>query len=333
MQLIRMAQYGTKHAHAAGKVRALQQNAQVELVGVYEPDADRREALVHTDGPYRNVHWFGDEDELLGDPSIVAVASEGMPKKSLDQTEALIQAGKHVWYDKPAGENWAQWQRVVARAEASNLQIQMGYMFRYHDGFRHIGEWVKSQMLGDIFSIRIHMSSHIAPDQRLPLSNHVGGIFFELGCHVLDQLVYLLGRPRKVTPFLRNDGGVIPEFHDNTVVIFEYDHALAIVDIAALEVGAQATRRIEVYGSGGSAIMQPFEPAKSVQLCLEQAQGTYSHGPQTILLEGQTRQSLYDLELAALLATITGQKPPDRPLSHELLVQETLLRATGQLPG
>jgi DNA-directed RNA polymerase specialized sigma24 family protein len=47
----------------------------------------------------------------------------------------------------------------------------------------------------------------------------------------------------------------------------------------------------------------------------------------------QTRQELYELELRAFVATFRGQKSPDRPLDHELLVQETLLRATGRIPS
>ena len=42
-------------------------------------------------------------------------------------------------------------------------------------------------------------------------------------------------------------------------------------------------------------------------------------------------QQLYDLELIDLLKTIQGKQPPARPLAHELLVQETLLRATGEI--
>jgi predicted dehydrogenase len=303
----------------------------VELIGVFEPDAERRRELEHSDGPYQGVRWFHDRDEMLGDPSIVAIASEGLPRESLEQTEAILKAGKHVWYDKPAGDHWAQWQQAIALAEESHLHIQMGYMFRYHDGFRRIGQWIESKLLGDVFAIRIHMSSRISPAQRRLLSHHAGGIFFELGCHVLDQIVWWLGRPRKVTAFLRNDGGVISEFHDNTITVFEYSKAMAVVEIAALEVGASASRRIEVYGSRGSAIMQPLEPAKSVWLCLEEAQAPYRQGAQSIPLEEQSRQTLYDLELAAFVATLLGEQPPARPLSHELLVQETLLRATGRL--
>ena len=40
-----MAQYGTRHGHAHGKVAALRASADVDLAGVLEPDPARRAAL------------------------------------------------------------------------------------------------------------------------------------------------------------------------------------------------------------------------------------------------------------------------------------------------
>ena len=329
MAPLRMAQYGTKHGHAAGKLLAMQKNPDVEVAGVYEPDVQRRQALMSEDGPFRHAYWFDDKQALLDDPTIVAVASEGLNSESVSQTEELVRAGKHVWYDKPAGDNWAQWQRVVAMVQEKQLIIQMGYMFRYHYGFRQIAEWAKSGLLGDIFSVRAHMSTSLTAAQRTVISEHAGGIFYDLAGHMLDQIVWLLGRPQKVTAFLRNDSGIVPAFKDNTLGVFEFERALAFVDIAAMETRPMA-RRFEVFGSKGSAIIvDPFEPAKLLRLCLEDAQGGYQKGEQLIPLREQARQDMYELELEAFVATVTGQQPPDRPLTHELLVQETLLRATG----
>ena len=158
--MIRMAQYGTKHGHAAGKLKAMLDNPEVEVVGLYEPDAERR-GQVADDELYRQVRFLDSEEDLLGDSSIVAIASEGRNDESLDQTERIVQAGKHVWYDKPAGNDWAQWQRVVAEARAANLQVQMGFMLRYHPGFNQIAEWARSGLLGNVYSVRAHMSTNI----------------------------------------------------------------------------------------------------------------------------------------------------------------------------
>jgi predicted dehydrogenase len=108
---------------------------------------------------------------------------------------------------------------------------------------------------------------------------------------------------------------------------------MAIVDIAAMEARPMA-RRFEVYGTQGSAILiEPFEPASRIRLCLERAAEGYQEGEQSVAVTPQSRQSLYALELEAFLATLEGQKPPDRSFEHELLVQESLLRATGAIPG
>ncbi len=331
MAQVRMAQVGTKHGHAAGKLWAMQDNSQVDLVGIFEPDAEQK-VQVQDHSPYQDLKWFTSLAEILSDESIVAVSSEGSNVESLDQTEALVQAGKHVWYDKPAGQKWDQWQRVVKQAQSQNTEIQMGYMLRYHTGFAQIADWVHSGMLGNVFAVRAHMSTSISLEQREKVSVHPGGIFYDLASHMLDQIVWLLGHPEKVTTFFRNDTGLVPAFSDNTLGVFEYERAMATIDIAAMEPRPNA-RRYEVYGTEGSAIiLEPFEPATTIRLCLTQAQAGFPEGAIMVPIQPQTRQSLYELELASLLAVIRGEKERDRPYAHELAVQETLIRACGELP-
>ena len=203
-------------------------------------------------------------------------------------------------------------------------------MFRYHAGFQRISDWVRSGLLGDVFAIRAHMSTWIGEESRRVIARHPGGIFYDLGGHMLDQIVWFLGRPVDVAAFLRHDDDMVPPFHDNTLGVFSYPRALALVDIAAMETPPMA-RRFEVYGNRGSAIMEPFEPAGPIRLCLSGPDGGFRSGDQRVPVPVQSRQTLYDLELAAFVAAVRGTRPPDRALAHELLVQETLLRATGNL--
>jgi predicted dehydrogenase len=144
---------------------------------------------------------------------------------------------------------------------------------------------------------------------------------------MLDQIVWALGRPSEVTAYFRRDGAAVPGFADNTLGVLAYPRALAFVDIAAMEPPPTA-RRFEVYGSRGSAIIEPFEPAGPIRLCLVESAGERPDGAQWIPVPAQTRQELYERELQAFVATLRGQQPPDRPREHELVVQETLLRLT-----
>ena len=329
---LRMAQYGTKHGHAAGKLQAMLDSPDVEVVGLFEPDSERRAEMEGSSGPFGQVHWFDSEEELLSDSSVVAVASEGKNAESLPQTEAIVDAGKHVWYDKPAGEDWAGWQRVMGKAQDQGLLIQMGYMFRYQHGFCQIAEWVHGGLLGDIYCTRAHMSTSVDPSSRGALAVHQGGIFFDLGGHMLDQVVYLMGRPTKTTSFLRTDGAG-PACTDNTLGVLEFERGLAFVDIAAMEPKPMA-RRFEVYGTKGSAILlDPFEPPYAIRLCLEEDEGGFVAGDQIVPVQTQSRQQTYEEELVAFVATLRGEQAPDRSPEHELLVQETLLRLTGRIEG
>ena len=321
---IRIAQYGTKHGHAAGKLAALRTNPRVELAGVFEPDRERRAELQHAGWPFDTVRWYTSAQELLGDHSIVAVAAEGRNDESLRQAAACAEAGKHLWYDKPAGEDFELWARVLREAEQRRLVIQMGYMFRYHTGFQRMAEWVRSGLLGQVYKVRANMSTWIGLEARQVIARHHGGILYDLGGHMLDQIVWLLGRPEAVTTFLRSDDG-LPGFADNTLAVLSYPGALVMLDIAAIEPPPMA-RRFEVYGKAGSAIMEPFEPAGPLRLCLRDGHGEFLAGEQIVVLEQQSRQQLYELELEHFLDAIEGIRPPARSYDHDLLVQETLLR-------
>ena len=115
---------------------------EVEVTGVFEPDAEQRIQLEQAgEKPWSEVNWYDDPSEFLDDPTITAVASEGSNSESLDHTDAIIDAGKHAFYDKPAGDDYARFESIVARAKEKSLLIQMGYMFRYHDGFERILSW------------------------------------------------------------------------------------------------------------------------------------------------------------------------------------------------
>lgn len=334
MNPIRMAQYGTGHGHAIGKLLSMQHDPNVEFVGLFEPDAQRRDRLTATQPALANVHWFESADEMLSDPSIVAIASEGFNHESLSFTEQIVCAGKHVWYDKPAGDDWPHWQRVVQMAQEQELLIQMGYMFRYHNGFNQIAEWAHSGLLGNLFSVRAHMSTWLTQEQQQVISRHRGGIFYDLAGHMLDQVLWLLGRPQRVTGFLHNHTGLVPTFSDNTLGVLEYEYALAFIDIAAMETRPY-NRRFEVYGAHGSAILlESFDPSSAIRLCLDEesaAANGLPPGEQIVPVEPQSRQQLYDLELADFVAVLRSEKAPARSFEHDLIVQETLLRATGTI--
>ncbi|MEK9675617.1 MAG: Gfo/Idh/MocA family oxidoreductase [Chloroflexota bacterium] len=333
---LRMAQYGTKHGHAEGVLRVMLNHPEVEVVGVYEPDAARRKQVESASNACGEVPLVDSPSEVLDDPSVVAVSSEGANKESLGFTEEIVDAGKHAFYDKPAGDDYHRFERIVEKARSQGTFVQMGYMFRKHDGFERIANWARSGFLGHVFQVRAHMSTWIPEKNpegiqtgREGLSHFKGGIMYDLGGHMLDQVVWLLGRPNKVTSYFQNAASETREMMDNTLSVFEYTGAIATVDIAALEPRPMA-RRFEVYATEGSAIMEPFEPADTIRLTLAKAKDGFQEGENIIKVEDRPR---YVDTFAEFVRNIKGESEPLRTLDHELLVQETLMRATGGLAG
>ena len=324
---VKFAQYGILHSHAAGKAAVLKANPDVSFCGVYEPDPSVRAARGAV-AAYDGVNWFEAREDMLDDASIAAIAVEGAIAQNLEFAREALERGKHVWLDKPAGDNWDEFQALVAMARQKGLLLQLGYMFRYNAGFRFILDWANSGRLGDVFSVRGRMSTLVGEDRREGLAVHEGGILFELLCHLMDIVVAVLGRPDRVTSFLRNERGTVPAFRDNAAAIFEYENALAIVESSALEVSAFPSRRFEVYGTRGSIVMEPLEPDPVVRLCLDEARDGFKKGWQTVPVENEPR---YVGSLRSMVAEIRGRRPRVRSLDHELIVQETVLRAAGVL--
>ncbi len=324
---IRVVQWGTKHAHARGWMEVILANSDVELVGIVEEDSERRQELeAQGDSPWANASWLGPADAVLGDGQIDAVVVEGDNTENLAQAEAVIAAGHHLLLDKPAGHDYPRWEKVIEAASQQQRYVQLGYMFRHHDGYERIAGWAHDGMLGDIFAIHAHMPTYADPAPHKQMAEFTGGVFYDLCGHVLDQIVWALGRPSNVTPFMQR---VVPAsgFVDSGVAVLEYPSAMAIVTISGLVVPPRP-RRYEVYGTQGWAVMEPMEPAQTVRLCLDEAREGFIAGEQVIPIEARPR---YVASLEAFVRTLRGEQEPDRSLEHERIVQETILRATGAI--
>jgi predicted dehydrogenase len=318
---IRVGQIGVGHAHAT-KLSVYRESDDYDVVGVVEPDANvRARALNHP--AYRGLPWLTQE-QLLATPGLQAVLVETSVRESLDVAEAVVAAGKHLHLDKPAGESLPQFERILADADRQGLMVQLGYMYRYSPAVVMLRELLAKGWLGDVFEVHAVMSKVVPPSDRVGLAAYPGGILFELGCHVLDLVIGVLGEPAKVT-------GVATQvvetdaLRDNMLAILEYPKAIATVKSSAVEVEGFARRHLVVCGTEGTFHIQPLDnPAAS--LTLSEPRGAFKGGTQEIAFPRFTR---YEADAADMAAVIRGEKPDDFPSAHELTVQRTLLAACG----
>ena len=322
---IRVGQIGTKHAHAGGKMATFRKFPELfEVVGVVEPDPERRKAVKDTP-TYRGVPFLA-EAELLKTDSLKAVAVETDIPQLLPTAHRCIDAGVHIHLDKPAGVSLPEFRRICAAADRKKLVIQMGYMFRSNAAFRFLFNAVRKGWLGDVFQVHCEMSKKVGDGTRRELAQYKGGSMFELGCHLIDAVVTVLGKPDRVTPFLRNTRPDYDNLMDNCLAVFEYPKATASIRSSVSEVDGGRSRQFVACGTRGTIVIQPLEP-HVLTLTLERDVEGYKRGTHTIELPPSTGR--YDGDMTHLARAIQGLEEPEYGTTHDLAVQESVLRASG----
>ena len=311
--------FGATYSHGPEKIKLAMKSPDWEFVGVCESSAAGRQTCEKLGAKLIS------QDELFERARVVAVESD--IRDHAAQALLALKAGKHVHLEKPPAAKLADMQAVVALAREKKLLLQTGFMWRYNPGFRALVEAVRLGWLGDVFLVRGFISNNLAPARRPEWGEFPGGSMFELGSHLADATVRLLGRPKSVAPCLRHHGKFEDSLNDNNVAVLEYDRASAILVNTALQAGAAPQRSFEVLGTKGTAILQPLEPP-TLTLELAEAAGPYKKGSQSVPLPAYQR---YEADFAELAAAVRGEKELSVSLDEELLVAETVLRVAGML--
>ncbi|MEZ6032095.1 MAG: Gfo/Idh/MocA family oxidoreductase [Planctomycetaceae bacterium] len=319
---IRVGQIGVGHAHA-GKLSAWRNSTEYEVVGIVEPDDNLRQQAQNQE-PFRDLPWMTQE-QLLNVSGLQAVLVETNVRDLLNVAESCVDAGMHVHLDKPAGESLEQFTRILHSASRQQLLLQMGYMYRYNPGIVMLREFLTRGWLGEVFEVHTVMSKVVDPDSRLEMAEFPGGIMFELGCHIIDLVVGVLGKPEKVTAFPRRVGRQNDKLVDNMLAVFEYPRATATVKSSAVEVEGFARRHFVVCGTEGTFHIQPLDNP-SARVALSTTRDKYAKGYQEITFPKYVR---YVDDAADMARIIRGEKETDFPPDHDLAVQSTLLQACG----
>ena len=74
MARIRMAQYGTGHGHAGGKMNSMLKHPDVDVAGIFEPNAEKA-AAARSGSAFADVTWFESEHQML-EPITSTLAQE-----------------------------------------------------------------------------------------------------------------------------------------------------------------------------------------------------------------------------------------------------------------
>ncbi|MBM4437878.1 MAG: Gfo/Idh/MocA family oxidoreductase, partial [Actinobacteria bacterium] len=305
---------------------------EVDLAGIYEPSAEIRKLRENT-VQCRNVRWIERIDQVLGDAAIKGVIIGGNERQNPSYARRALAAGKHVLMEKACGWTKAHADELIGAAERKGLLFQMGFNFRWYPHIKRVFDMKEAGAFGQIYAVRAHQSGAISdtvdafPDGT-PYFR--GGIFYNLGCHTLDMVMIVLGVPKKVHPFMRVDHHQGSGYPDNTVVVLEYDRAIASIEVNSIETEQRRPRSLEVYGSKAAAIVNPFAPAGELGAAVDVHTGGVAAG-----LDGWKRYSAdpfdqFRWDIEEFAACIRGDKKPRYSYAHDRAVHHTLMDICGE---
>src|SRR5690606_26752833 len=81
---------------------------------------------------------------------------------------AALEAGKHVWCEKPMAPHLAEAKRMAAAAAASDRIAALGYNYIQSPAIRHIGTLLAEKAIGDVTHLRIEMDEDFMADPDAP---------------------------------------------------------------------------------------------------------------------------------------------------------------------
>lgn len=329
------------HPHVYTRADLLSRMDGVRLVAVWDDEDD---ANATTFASRYGVERLYDVDALLARTDIHAVIVESWTQNMPDLAIKALEAGKKVLLEKPGANNPVAMRRVVDAVERTGGYLTIGYMVRQTSAQQRLKDIVNGGSLGRVTTARFHVSVP-APDAVTPwfnLETDIGGVLFEDGCHMLDLIIDLFGRPHSVTAH-------VPKYDDLTAIHgHRYEDAAACTlawpdKVATLTVvGWEANEWLEtwemaVFGDKGTALAGPLP--ERVHVFRQQADGANLAGwtrhdstqfnvswldhEAEHVWHAVAHRAFYRAELVRFINDVRTGGRPQIPASHGLDVIET----------
>ena len=272
------------------------------------PTADERDWAQRELGVMDLYEDFG---AMLRDGALDAVAIVSPTTFHAEQTIAALQAGKHVFLEKPLALDVARCEQVLAVAQRHPAQVAMvGFVRRFDPSYRQAKADIDAGAIGRPFMVVSRSADMNDPSgffvRFAPTS---GGIFLDCTVHDIDVTRWLLGNPKALRVFASGTIALHPGLADSGDV----DNALATVEFEG-GVRAQylASRTFahhdvvtEIIGTRGALTVGAGSRSDRVQL--SDAHGV-RHRPFADFLDRFA--DAFEQEMATFVAACSGEAEP-----------------------
>lgn len=229
-------------------------NPAIEVVIAADPRPEARSAL---QGQYPSVRYVEDGMAVIDDPEVAAVAIATPVHTHYPLAKAALEAGKHVWIEKPLTDNAEQAAELVALAEKNDLILLTDHTFIYTPAVEKLKDLVLRGELGDIYyydSVRVNLG----------LFQNELSVLWDLGPHDVSIMQHLIDRPMKwVQAVGAKHAGQPQETLAYITVQFE-DNIIGHVHVNWL--APAKIRQVIVGGSKRMCIYDDNEPSEKIKI-------------------------------------------------------------------
>ena len=214
----------------ASHARAYHKMPEFEVVGVVSRGPESRDALSRELG---GLPQFGDYYEALAATKPDVVSINTYPETHAAYARAAIEAGCHVFCEKPIAETVAEAQSIIDSAKAHDRKLVVGYILRVHPAWIRFIEIARTLGKPLVMRMNLNQQSH-GPiwNTHRNLMKSMSPIV-DCGVHYVDVMCQMTGaRPVRVSavgarltdelmPGMYNYGHLQVSFDDGSVGWYE----------------------------------------------------------------------------------------------------------------
>jgi myo-inositol 2-dehydrogenase/D-chiro-inositol 1-dehydrogenase len=203
-----------------------------QLVSACSPVADERAWATDRLG-VPTVHEY--YDRFVRDPQLDAVVLVTPTALHAEQTIAALEAGKHVFVEKPLALAVEDCERVEAVAASHGDRVAMvGFVRRFDPSYVNARAQIEAGGIGRPFLVRSQTCDKLDPSGFfVRFAPGSGGIFMDCSVHDIDLARWMLGNPKAIRAFASGTVAV----HEELTPLRDVDNGLAIIEF---EGGARA---------------------------------------------------------------------------------------------
>ncbi len=207
---------------------------------------------------FGSEYCTSDYDEILNNPDVNVVVIVSRNQHHASQTLAALQAGKHVFVEKPMALTEDECHSISQAVQESEKQLTVGFNRRYAPSYVRLKEQLKKRTAPAVINCRIN-SPGISGSYWMA-DPAIGGAILGEACHFVDLMYWLLdSEPVEVFAASFPSDMKDPIGQNNLVATFSFADG-SVGSLTYCTVGSRTSggERVEVFASGVGAHAENF---------------------------------------------------------------------------